>query len=435
MSDSDSDSEDEGDYGLTDLFNDSSDEDDGTFNPIKSIKKAAKKGLSAFHTGLKNIQKNPYDQSVQDEEMEKYTSMHPDLRALRAQATGGESRLKDKIYQSLYKPVEYVDKEGHSARCSLYDFIMHHVDPGSTTFEIVTDFLKVDFEKNIYALVVWMAEEGTYLIILIGGYSAESVIKIKDTYETIYDIYPFPYEMGSNSQLVVIPTAPLYYLDLKHSRGILKEIEPELGILTENNANKLAKKAIENILEKIAIEQLGERGIRPPDQYGLCVVKSPIEEKIAVKLTSLQSPLSALNIGELLAKFFISSDYNNTLYQSNIAPPPSLPPSKTTIANKLEGPKKNAQLLDSIRWQIPAAQQVNKAESKKRVQSEESKVRASYFNNLNAANKEPKTSELGGSKTKTKHRNRNKKSKRHMKNKNHRKTKKHRSKKSRKCKR
>lgn len=439
---SDSDSSDEDNYGLTDLF-----------NPIKSIKKAAKKGLQ-------RLTQNPDDPVVEAAAMEEQLELHPDLEALGAQASRGRTVLGKPIYQSLTKVVLLKDK---AKTTTLYAIMQEPEYIESSDCAPVTNFLGVDFENKLYGLVIQKGDE--FSMYPIGAFlGPESVTKNEatDTYETgPRDINLFVYTMTKDGQLVVVADS-LYSYPGSTSGGILNEISKKLTSDDKNQANKLAKETIEKYLKEIAIKKnlitninktnLARIATDDVQQYGLCELLSPLEQKENLTMMSRQSVVSASTIGELLANFLISSKSNRKDYQESLAPKLEIS-EKSAESKKIE--EETARIKKAVEGYVGhktnqanakfkadldlalAAKQEEVVKKPPRVQSNASKLRAARYKEIEQIVKKRPPSELesGGSKTKTKHRNRNKKSKRHMKNKNHRKTKKHRTKKSRKCKR
>jgi len=418
-----------------DSDSDDSDSDDATFYTIETLSNVAKTGLNAFKIGVRRLKENPDDQIVQDKYDSENAELHPDLRNFRAKRSAGQSELDNiEIYKSLYKLIELVDTKGNPVEYTLYDYMMEKVDAESSNFEIVKNFLGLDFSKRLYVLIVWLSDSGEYLKIPIGAYRSESVIKdeVSDTFYNINDIYPFEYGM-KNGKLEVIPRGSLYFLDLngvKHNVGIIEEISKHLTVWDESKANKLAKEAIEKILEEIAKKKLGDRGIRAGDQFGLCEYKPETDAKANLSMISRQTPLSASNLGDLLAKYMIGDKLN--LGNFKVHTLEGLPPSDTRIDddNRLKKLKKAAMISSSIKMNAAMREKDEefKAEAKqpainpiKRVQTEEQKRTAqARLAALNASN-------YGGAKTKNKKTKykKSKKSKKHMKTKKHRKSRKY----------
>lgn len=298
-------------------------------NPIRrSLKNTANAGIRAFNFAnrtRRRLQKNVDDRRVQAREDIKYAKRHPDLRNFQALTTNGQSELdKRGIYKSLLQ-ITGTNGEPVYNNMMLYD----RIEPPK--FELVTNFLGLNFLENIYLIVVKMRDSGEEVRIPVAAYLIESVIENGDDPSSFFsftDIALFPYEM-IDGKLVAMPTYANKVLNLDAMRGnigVITEIGQhfqstavanlEAGTETitwqwdENIANQLAREAILKNLKQIAEEEI-KRKLMPGEEIRLYKYNLETNTKENLKVLEKQGPLTSPNVMELLSQFSFGSNITN----------------------------------------------------------------------------------------------------------------------------
>jgi hypothetical protein len=293
----------------------------------RTLKRYANAGIEAVNSLSKTrrrLNQNADDRRVQAREDIKYARRLPDLRNFQALATYGQSELDQRgIYKSL---LQKIGTNGNTVykNMTLYDEIK------PPKFELVIDFLELNFLENIYLIVVKIKDSGEEVRIPVTGYSIESVIQNGDDPSSFFsftDIAFFPYEMD-NGKLVAMPTYAKRVLNLNKMRddiGVIAEIGENFpyttiqdpnGILIrtwqwkKNIANRLAREAIIKNLTRIVQEEI-KRPLKPDEQVRLYKYNLETGTKENLKVLEKQGPLSSLNVMELLSQFTFGSNVTN----------------------------------------------------------------------------------------------------------------------------
>ena len=113
---------------------------------VKQMTNAAAKAASALKTAHERLQEDPDDPHVQGKYDRKYAELYPDLKKYNAKLSDGQTELDDKknIYNSLK---QIVDTKGNTSRDTLYKHMMENDDAESPKFEVVPNFLSLNFFK------------------------------------------------------------------------------------------------------------------------------------------------------------------------------------------------------------------------------------------------------------------------------------------------
>jgi hypothetical protein len=310
-------------------------------------------------------------------------------------------------------------------------------------FELVRDFVNLNFLENIYLIVVRL-NDGKELRIPVAAYEIDSVIENGDNQTSFFsftDFAFFPYEM-IDDKLAALPTNAKNVLNLDSMRsdiGIIAEIGEHFpstvahnlvaGVDSitwqwdENIANQLASAAILKNLKQIAEEEI-KRKLTQEEEVRLYKYNLETGTKEILKVLEKQGTLHAPNIMELLSQFAFGRDKGSReAFLAKQYPLQNLPLTKEAKATNLQQNMLANQWAKQQRQTQMPIYEAAAVKQPVRVQSEQQKAMAeSRLARLSALG------DLGGAL----HRHTKRKNK---KSKKHRKTNKRRSNKSKKQKR
>ena len=396
----------------------------------RSLKNTANAGITVINAAdrvRRRFKQNKDDQRVQARQDLKYARRHPDLPKYKDSVTKGQSLLGRGMFPSL---LQVTESNGNT----VYGNIMEgNLQPPK--FQLVTDFINLNFLENIYFIRLKLGDSGEDIRILVAAYPIESIIENGDDTTSFYsfdDFAFFPYEL-IDSKLATLPTYANKVLDLKSMEGnisIIAEIGEHFPSTTEEDdngnetttwswdqeiANSLARDAILKNLTQIMEEEI-KRKLEPGEVVELYKYNLETGTKENLRVLSEQGALHAPNVMQLLSQFTFGPNIRNRNdFMKKIHILHELPLSKGSRADYLTN---NIILINKkAKETMPI-----KAATAVRVRTQKEKDRAEA--RFNAA-----TLNRGGSLKKTK----KKRSKRYRKTKKYRKTnkrRKHRSNKS-----
>ena len=394
----------------------------------RTLKRFANAGIEAVNLAAKTrrrLKQDADDRRVQARDDTKNARRHRDLRNFQALTTNGQSELDNRgIYKSL---LQITQRNGQT----VYDNMMNDriEEP---EFELVIDFLGLNFSGNIYLIVVRL-NDGKEVRIPVAAYLIESVIPNGDDPSLFFSFEDFalvPYA-EDNGKLIAMPTYAKRVLNLdtmRHDIGIIAEIGEHFpsttvqdpnGILTttwqwrENIANRLAKEAILKNLTRIVQEEI-KRPLIPDERVRLYKYNLETDTKENLKVLGTQGPLSSPNVMELLSQFTFGSNVTNREdFLGKIHKLENLPLTNQAKADNLQ------QNMLVNQWAQQWAQPIGEAAAVKepvRVQTEQQKAMAA----ARLAAFQPTNMDLGGSLRRDR-KTKNKRSKKHRKTKKYKK--------------
>ena len=364
----------------------------------RTLKRFANAGIEAVNLAAKTrrrLKQNADDRRVQVREDTKYARRHRDLRNFQALTTNGQSELDNRgIYKSL---LQITQRNGQT----VYDNMMNDriEEP---EFELVIDFLGLNFSGNIYLIVVKIHDSGEEVRIPVAAYLIESVIPNGDDPSLFFSLEDFAFFLYAedNGKLIAMPTYAKRVLNLdamRHDIGIIAEIGEHFpsttvqdpnGILTttwqwrENIANRLAKEAILKNLTRIVQEEIGLT-----EGYEVRLYKYNLETgtKENLKVLEKQGPLSSPNVMELLSQFTFGSNVTNREdFLSKLQPLQGLPLTNQAKADNLQQNMLVNQWAQQ--WAQPIGEAAAAINQPVRVQTEQQKAmaaaRLAAFGNL-----------------------------------------------------
>jgi len=321
---------------------------------FNSTKRRLKKGVNLTRRGFGNMTtaaklasrrllgSKEYVDFRSDQE---HATLHPDLKLFNAQTSAGQTVLVNaNVIKSL----------GPHA---IEKFLAPNLDNST----VVTNFLDLDSNSELYYIGITI--DGKIIKIPLLVYKVQSVIEdsldISDPlkrYITVDDLSLVPFGFNRDEGIFVVePTNAPSVLNLKGMRdgmriGIIEQISkyfkrgfmpvwkgnnPRLDehrIWDDSTANELTRTAINEIIIKIAEEELRYKGLPPLKQgdkvelyqYDLNA-PTPGNLDLVVKKGNIHAP----NIRELLANYMFKLDEaKGQAYLGEIHPLEGLPPSK-----------------------------------------------------------------------------------------------------------
>ena len=405
--------------------------------PIRStLKNTANAGITALNFAnrtRRRLKENVDDKRLEARQYLKYATRFPEDDLLNDRVSRGQSLLRRGMFSSLSQITESKGK-------TVYHNMMN--DPIELPkFELVSDFVNLNFLENIYLIVVRL-KDGTVLRIPVAAYEIDSVIENGDDVKSFFsyrDFALFPYNM-IDDKLAALPTYAKSVANLDSMRsdiGIIAEIGAKFPSTVahnlvagvdyrawqwdENIANQLASAAILKNLRQIAEEEI-RRKLEEGEEVRLYKYNLETGTKENLRVLETQGLLHAPNITELLSQFAFGNNIKNREdFLGKIHKIQGLPLTKEAKATNLQ------QNMLANQWAQKWAQPIGEAAAVKqpvRFQTEQQKAMAAS----RLAAFQPTQMDLGGAQ----HRHRKTKNKR---SKRHRKTKKRRSNKSKKQKR
>jgi hypothetical protein len=388
---------------------------------LKNTANAAITGINFADRARRRLKQKENDQRVQARQDLKYARRHPELSNYKDSVTKGQSLLRRGIFSSL---LQVTESNGNT----VYGNIMEgNLEPPK--FQLVTDFINLNFLENIYFISFKKLDTGEEVRILVAAYPIESVIENGDDMSLFFsfkDLAFFPYEL-IDGELITLPTYAKKVIDLKSMKGdigIIAEIglhfpsttvEDANGIETttwqwdDEIANQLARGAILKNLTQIVEEEI-KRKLMPGEVVRLYKYNLETGTKENLRVLSGQGALHAPNVMELLSQLTFGPNITNRKdFLGKIHNLHNLPLSKGARADNLTQNRLANQWTQQWQQQMPIGEAAAVPQS--RVQTEQQQqmaaARLARFGNL------------GGTRSYKK----NKRSKRHRKTKkrkNHR---------------
>lgn len=293
--------------------------------PIRrTLKNTANAGITAFNFAnrtIRRLQQKEGDRRVQVRQDRKYERRFPKEYRLNDSVTKGQSLLGRGMFSSLSQITE-------SNGNKLYDNMMKDpIEPPK--FELVRDFVNLNFLENIYLIVVRL-NNGKELRIPVAAYEIDSVIQNGDDLTSFFsytDFSFFPYEM-IDDKLAALPTYAENTLNLNSMRsdiGIIAEIgehfpsttiqNPNGSLITswqwyDNIANQLASAAILKNLTQIVEEEI-KRKLTQGEEVQLYKYNLETGTKENLRVLEKQGTLHAPNVMELLSQFTFGPNITN----------------------------------------------------------------------------------------------------------------------------
>jgi hypothetical protein len=293
--------------------------------PIRrTLKNTANAGITAFNFAnrtIRRLQQKEGDRRVQVRQDRKYERRFPKEYRLNDSVTKGQSLLGRGMFSSLSQITE-------SNGNKVYDNMMNDpIEPPK--FELVRDFVNLNFLENIYLIVVRL-NNGKELRIPVAAYEIDSVIQNGDDLTSFFsytDFSFFPYEM-IDDKLAALPTYAENTLNLNSMRsdiGIIAEIgehfpsttiqNPNGSLITswqwyDNIANQLASAAILKNLTQIVEEEI-KRKLTQGEEVQLYKYNLETGTKENLRVLEKQGTLHAPNVMELLSQFTFGPNITN----------------------------------------------------------------------------------------------------------------------------
>jgi hypothetical protein len=369
----------------------------------RTLKNTANAGITAINfvnRAQRRLQQKEGDRRVQARQDLKYARRFPKEYRLNDSVTKGQSLLGRGMFSSLSQITE-------SNGNTVYDNMMNDpIEPPK--FELVRDFVNLNFLENIYLIVVRL-NDGKELRIPVAAYEINSVIQNGDdplSFFSYTDFSFFPYEMIDN-KLAALPTYAESTLNLDSMRsdiGIIAEIGENFpsttiqnpnGILItswqwdDNIANQLASAAILKNLKQIAEEEI-KRKLTQGEEVRLYKYNLETGTKENLRVLEKQGALHAPNVMELLSQFTFGSNIRNREdFLGKIHKLQGVPLTKEAKATNLQ------QNMLANQWAQQWVQPIGEAAAVKepvRVQSEQQKAMAA----ARLAAFQPTKMDLGG---------------------------------------
>jgi hypothetical protein len=356
--------------------------------PIRrTLKNTANAGITAFNFAnrtRRRLNQDADDRRVQVRQDRKYERRFPKEYRLNDSVTKGQSLLGRGMFSSLSQITE-------SNGNKVYDNMMNDpIEPPK--FELVRDFVNLNFLENIYLIVVRL-NNGKELRIPVAAYEIDSVIQNGDDLTSFFsytDFSFFPYEM-IDDKLAALPTYAENTLNLNSMRsdiGIIAEIgehfpsttiqNPNGSLITswqwdDNIANQLASAAILKNLTQIVEEEI-KRKLTQGEEVQLYKYNLETGTKENLRVLEKQGTLHAPNVLKLLSQFTFGPNITNREdFLGKIHKIQGLPLTKEAKANNLR------QNMLANQWAQQWVQPIGEAAVVKepiRVQSEQQKSMA-----------------------------------------------------------
>jgi hypothetical protein len=372
--------------------------------PIRrTLKNTANAGITTFNFAnrtRRRINQDADDRRVQARQDLKYARRFKELRNYGDSVTRGQSLLGRGMFSSLSQITE-------SNGNKVYDNMMNDpIEPPK--FELVRDFVNLNFLENIYLIVVRL-NNGKELRIPVAAYEIDSVIQNGDDLKSFFsytDFSFFPYEM-IDDKLASLPTYAENTLNLNSMRsdiGIIAEIgehfpsttiqNPNGSLITswqwdDNIANQFASAAILKNLTQIVEEEI-KRKLTQGEEVQLYKYNLETGTKENLRVLEKQGTLHAPNVLKLLSQFTFGPNITNREdFLGKIHKIQGLPLTKEAKATNLQ------QNMLANQWAQQWVQPIGEAAAVKepiRVQSEQQKAMAA----ARLAAFKPTKTDLGG---------------------------------------